>query len=204
MYLIALPDLHGDTRDLPLLANEFARADAVILAGDLTTGGSPDGAIRIVETLRRYTDRILAICGNWDTPATAAYISAEGINLEDEPYIIGQTGFLGVGWALRSGIGSPNEYTEAEFAKRLTALELRMPEAQSLVFVCHQPPAQTRCDRTSLGQPVGSQAVRDFLERVQPRVCLTGHIHEGIGVDQVDQTTVVNPGLLWMSGYAMS
>lgn len=202
MYVIALPDLHGDARLLPLLAAEFARADAVLLVGDLTTGGLPDPARHIVQTLRQHTKQVLAVCGNWDTQATAAYLSAEGINLEDGPHTLGDVTFFGVGGSLGTGAGSPNEYTEAVYAARFATLQASVLQARCAVIVCHQPPFRTLCDRAQFGQHVGSLEVRRFLERTRPLACVTGHIHEGIGVDKIGRTTVVNPGPLWMGGYA--
>lgn len=202
MYLIALPDLHGDTRALPLLADEFARADAVLLVGDLTTGGPADPAQRIVETIRQWTPRLFAVCGNWDTSATASYLSTQGINLEGTPRWLDEVLLLGLGGALPSGVPTPNEVSEATLATHLAAMRASIAPGQSLILVTHQPPINTHCDRTSLGTHVGSWAVRRFLEEVQPRVCVSGHIHEGIGVDQVGTTTVVNPGPLWMGQYA--
>jgi Icc-related predicted phosphoesterase len=43
--------------------------------------------------------------------------------------------------------------------------------------------------------------VRAFIERAQPAVCLTGHIHEARAVDRIGQTTVVNPGALSGGGF---
>jgi Icc-related predicted phosphoesterase len=43
--------------------------------------------------------------------------------------------------------------------------------------------------------------VRAFLERVQPRLCVTGHIHESRAVDAIGKTVVINPGPLAAGGY---
>jgi len=49
---------------------------------------------------------------------------------------------------------------------------------------------------------VGSKTVREFIKRTQPLICFTGHIHEGIGIDQVGRTKIVNPGPLSAGSYA--
>jgi Icc-related predicted phosphoesterase len=41
---------------------------------------------------------------------------------------------------------------------------------------------------------VGSSAVRDAIEKYQPLLVLTGHIHESRGVVKIGRTTIVNPG----------
>ena len=72
-----------------------------------------------------------------------------------------------------------------------------------LILVSHTPPADTVVDRTGSGLHVGSRAVRQFIERVQPDLCLTGHIHEARGTDTLGRTLVVNPGELAAGGYAV-
>jgi len=51
---------------------------------------------------------------------------------------------------------------------------------------------------TTAGQPrlvpVGSQGVREVIERHQPLLSLHGHIHESRGVVRIGRTTSVNPG----------
>jgi Icc-related predicted phosphoesterase len=40
----------------------------------------------------------------------------------------------------------------------------------------------------------GSVAVRKAIEKYQPLLVLTGHIHESKGVVKLNRTTVINPG----------
>ncbi len=42
--------------------------------------------------------------------------------------------------------------------------------------------------------PAGSKAVRKVVEKYQPLLLLTGHIHESRGLVKVGRTTVINPG----------
>ena len=41
---------------------------------------------------------------------------------------------------------------------------------------------------------VGSTAMRKVIEKYQPLLCLTGHIHESRGLVKLGRTTVINPG----------
>lgn len=47
-----------------------------------------------------------------------------------------------------------------------------------------------------------SRAVREAILEHKPVVCLTGHIHEGRGIDSLGRTTVLNPGPLRAGRYA--
>ncbi|MCG3128136.1 MAG: hypothetical protein CHACPFDD_03012 [Phycisphaerae bacterium] len=68
------------------------------------------------------------------------------------------------------------------------------------IFVSHTPPRDTALDLLPhVDRPVGSRAVRAFIEHRQPQVALHGHIHEspaisGAYVDSLGATLCVNPG----------
>lgn len=68
------------------------------------------------------------------------------------------------------------------------------------VFVCHAPPHASNLDRLPhVDHPVGSRAVRQFIEQRQPTLSLHGHIHEspdvsGSYTDRIGECTSANPG----------
>ena len=62
------------------------------------------------------------------------------------------------------------------------------------LLVTHSPPKGV-ADMTSGGQSVGSIAIRDAIERVQPRLALCGHIHDSWGRSgTIGETRVHNVG----------
>lgn len=90
----------------------------------------------------------------------------------------------------------------------------RRPDAE-LVAVFHAPPHNTGIDdapaldeefRPSVSAaglemaPVGSTAVRDFIQAHQPLCSLHGHVHEGRGVAQLGRTVCINPGSEYTQG----
>jgi hypothetical protein len=72
-----------------------------------------------------------------------------------------------------------------------------------LVLMTHNPPLNTTTDRIRSGVHVGSRSVREFIEKVQPDVCITGHIHESKGMDHIGKTVIVNPGDFVSGGYVV-
>jgi len=67
------------------------------------------------------------------------------------------------------------------------------------VLAAHAPPAGTHLELLQNGQPVGSRAVRRFIERRQPALSLHGHLHEsplasGHCTDRIGRCLCVNPG----------
>jgi Icc-related predicted phosphoesterase len=202
MKLIALPDLHGNISRLNSISRELSDVDLVLLVGDMTNGGGAADAARVIQAVRRHNRNVLAIPGNWDDAGVSAYLQREGINLDRLQIFLDQVVFVGVGGALPGPVSTPNEITETEFEQVLAEVAAELNAALPIVFVCHQPPAQTLNDQTSAHLHVGSRAVRAFIEAIQPMVCFTGHIHEAVGIDMIGATRIVNPGPLSGGGYA--
>jgi Icc-related predicted phosphoesterase len=63
------------------------------------------------------------------------------------------------------------------------------------IYVLHSPPFATTLDRLHKGiTPIGSRAIRTFIDRLQPPLTLHGHVHESPGVERLGRTVCVNPG----------
>ena len=77
---------------------------------------------------------------------------------------------------------------------------LPKPEhAESAIYVIHMPPSGMELDVLMGGEPVGSEAVRIFIERAQPLLTLHGHIHESPAVTgkwqgNIGRTVCIQPG----------
>jgi Icc-related predicted phosphoesterase len=106
------------------------------------------------------------------------------------------------GWVSRDGEVVPHRFDVARrsptIAEALEGLAGRAAAADT-VFVLHSPPRGTSCDVIASGTHVGSRAIRAFIERHQPPLVLSGHIHESPRVssawrDRIGRTVVVNPG----------
>jgi Icc-related predicted phosphoesterase len=200
--LIALPDLHETgIKYLPLISEQLADADCVILVGDLTNGGRETEVANVVQTVKTFNPAVLAVPGNWDRKEANDYLSSIGINLHCQHQIIDDIAFVGVGGALLSIGQTPTEYSEKLFndylMEAITGLDAQLP----IILVSHQPPYNTLVDTAYGDIHLGSHSVRTFIERIQPVLCLTGHIHEAVGVDRVGLTKIINPGPLWQGGY---
>ena len=202
MKIIALSDLHNAVSYLEPLAGKLSAVDLVLLVGDLTNAGKTQHVSEILETIRKYNRSILAISGNWDGREVDGFLENEGINLHRKHMIFGDIAFLGAGGSLYSGINSPNEISETDFELFLNQANSGIDHNMPKILVCHNPPINTLTDKTSLDDHVGSKSVRAFIEKTQPLICFTGHIHEGIGIDTIGTTKIINPGPVWKSQYA--
>ena len=202
MNILALADIHGDISRFEEVYDHSGGADLVLLTGDVTHFGGGREAARIVAAIRRRQERILAVPGNCDTPAVDACFREQGISLHGRGLVIEGLGFAGVGKSLPCPGATPNEAPESELAECLEYAVAQLPPHVPWILLSHQPPSDTLNDQVGSGQHVGSPAIRGLIERRQPLVCFTGHIHEGVGIDTIGRTKVVNPGPLRTGRYA--
>jgi len=202
MKIIAIPDFHGSTKGINSIATELSNADVVLLAGDLTHFGNEKDAARIVEEVRQYANTIYAVPGNCDYAGVNQYLVEQGIGLHGKGIVIDGVAFVGVGGSLPAPGGTPTEYSETELQEFMDRAIEDVPDDSQLILMAHQPPVDTKIDRITNGMHVGSKAVREFIEKHQPLICFSGHIHEGVGIDSIGKTKLVNPGPFRSGGYA--
>lgn len=105
------------------------------------------------------------------------------------------------GWVSRgAGLEPARLDPERRFPTIAGALgELGARAGADALYVLHSPPRDTACDQAGARAHVGSRAIRAFVERLQPPLVLSGHIHEsprvsGAWRDAIGRTVVVNPG----------
>jgi uncharacterized protein len=202
MKIIALTDIHGHLEAIDRIGPVLKSADWILLCGDLTHFGRDAEVRRVIGQVRMYNQNLLAVSGNCDHPQVETYLKAQQMNLHGHGRIINGMGILGLGGSLPCPGHTPNEFSEEQLAELLQrGWKLAGTDHNPFILVSHQPPRNTLNDRVATEYHVGSEAVRTFIERYQPLICLTGHIHEGIGIDTIGQTRIVNPGPLRMGGY---
>jgi uncharacterized protein len=192
MKIIALTDLHGKQSVIPALSKQISAADLVLLGGDITHFGRLAEMAEIIRHFYVYHSAIYGVTGNCDYPDAESLITEKGITLNNVIREFRDVNLFGISGSLPCPGKTPHEYTEEEF-KAMLDLQI-IPEDKPLIMVSHQPPYKTLNDQVSDGRHVGSKNIRLFIERHQPAICFTGHIHEGIAIDKIGKTTVVNPG----------
>jgi Icc-related predicted phosphoesterase len=121
--------------------------------------------------------------------------------LHGKGVVIDGIGIFGCGGSNISPFGTPLELSEEEIYATLRAGYQSVREVRPLLMICHPPPYNTKCDRIMSGKPVGSTAARQFIEEVKPEVCISGHIHESAGVDEIGPTKILNAGPFKGGGY---
>jgi Icc-related predicted phosphoesterase len=198
--MIAFGDIHMHTGNAARI-KDITAADLVIITGDITNYGSSRDAETVLNQLRAINRSILGVAGNLDQPDVARYLEKMAISLHGSGKIIEGLGIMGLGGSNYTPFNTPYEFSEQELAGFLASGFARVKDAENFILVSHPPPVQTKTDRLTNGNHVGSRAVRSFIEEKQPLLCLTGHIHESRGLDHIGRTLILNPGMLKDGGY---
>lgn len=201
MRIVSFGDIHMALRSIERLAPELRRADLVILSGDLTNFGGREEAARVIDAAQRHIRTVLALSGNLDRLEVIEFLCQRGVSLHGKSRRVGSIGIFGCGGSNVTPFHTPTELTEDELTAVLARGYSDVADAPHRLMVCHTPPANTTTDRLRNGQHVGSAAVRAFIQRHQPEVCITGHIHESAGIDHIGRTTIGNAGALRDGGY---
>lgn len=198
---IVLSDLHEHTAHLRHLAAAIRDAALVVLAGDLTMFGGQREAARVVDDVRALNPRVVAVPGNTDHRPVLDYLEAERSSLHARSVEIDGVALYGVGGSNPTPFGTPFELSEDQIGAHLAAAHDSIRDVRVRVLVSHAPPFESGVDRLWTGRPVGSRAVRAHVERTQPSLVLSGHIHEARGVGSVGSVPVLNPGPFVAGGF---
>ncbi len=195
MRIIALSDFHGSSVAVDKAAQAIISEDAdlTLVTGDLAFH-SMDSAFSILQRLSASESPMFFVPGNMDTTELIDFKqsgSARCIHGRCETF--GDFSFIGVGGAVRGPFMTPFETTEKEIQETLQKA-VKDCRDQKLVLISHVPPKNTLVDLTRSGMHAGSEAVRSFIELMQPFLTVCGHIHEARGTDKIGKTLVVNPG----------
>ncbi len=178
MKLLIFSDIHGDKSALEKLMD--IEADYYFADGDLTNWGR--GLDQLGPIMRQRAERMYVLPGNHESEDDIArFCEQYGFhNFHGKSIRMGKFAVAGLGYSNPTPFNTPGEYTEQELAMRLEPFAALDP----LILICHAPPKSTQLDRAGEGQHFGSQAVRDFIDRYQPRYFYCGHIHEAAGVHE--------------------
>jgi Icc-related predicted phosphoesterase len=200
--LAAIGDLHITKKSAgvwqPIFAQANARADVLLLAGDLTDYGLPEEAHILVNELARTVKiPIIAVLGNHDfesgKQAEVRAILAEAgvVVLDGDTHEVGEVGFVGVkgfcGGFGRRTLEPWGEPMIKEFVREALnegmklesgLARLRTPHRVALL---HYAPLEA----TVVGEPLeiypflGSSRLEEPLNRYAVAVAFHGHAHRG-------------------------
>jgi hypothetical protein len=200
-FWIGFGDIHEDislAKEIP----DISDAAGVIISGDITNRGGVPKASRLLEAISRINPSIYAQIGNMDHAEITPYLEEKGWNIHATGKQLAEdVGIMGVGYSTPTPFRTPSEVPDSKLGQWLDQGYAKIRHMSKLILVAHDPPFGSKAADLPSGQNVGNRSVLEFIERVQPDICLTGHIHEAASEDFIGKTKVVNPGMLYMGGY---
>lgn len=195
MDILAISDLHGRVGNIAAISKELAKADIVLIAGDITNFGNSKQVRQIISEIQKYNDNILAVPGNCDPPPVDKYLTRKHLSLHCNLVQLDGIKFMGLG-------GSASPSGEENFAISLAALEEQLSPGDRSILLTHQPAHGTKLDSVDGCRHSGCMAIRNFITKNQPILAISGHIHDAIGIDTIGPTTLINPGPISRGTYA--
>lgn len=206
--IIAGTDFHGSRWAFESFTRNARKynVDLAVICGDITNFGTVEQARKLLTILSESGIPIIFVPGNCDPPSLIDF-KLEGLTcIHGGTYVYGDLIFVGLGG---STITPFNTFFEISEEEMIEILRKCMDNVRSLtqrlgmVFVSHQPPKNTKLDRTFIGVHAGSVSVRKFVEENKPLLVLCGHIHEARGMDHIGNTIIINLGPAKQGNYAL-
>ncbi len=191
MKILAFSDLHHARNRAEALVAASAGADLVIGAGDFCN-------------MRQDLPEAMNLLGGIAAPMVVVPGNAESAEELEAAAHQGTTVLHGRGIELAGlrlfGLGygvppTPFGAWSCDLTEAYAAQMLAQCDAAD-ILILHSPPRGI-ADVTSGGVSVGSTAIHEAIERIQPDLAVCGHIHDSWGATgQIGRTKVVNLGPL--------
>lgn len=187
--VLAIGDIHGDIDLVERLVERVKKEniDIIILAGDLTfEEKSVDG---LIGPFVKEKKSVLLIPGNHESGATIEFLAQKYNvkNLHGYGFEKNGIGFFGAGTA---NIGI-HQIGDENIFRLLEKSHDEIKNTQKKVMITHIHPLGSKIDKLLGFQ--GSKAVRDAIEKFQPDITITAHIHEMGGLqEKIGKTKVIN------------
>lgn len=203
MKALIISDIHGNTENIEKLADKFGQADVVFFAGDFAKFEHTETGKPALEALVKRHESIFAVLGNCDEMDFIGELEDADICVQGSMVFHDGLVIAGSGGGSKFTGTTPFERTDEELEGDFNIVKESMSQIAdengkcgNMVLIMHNPPKDTECDKISNGIHVGSPLLKEFIEKTQPLLVVTGHIHESAAIDKAGETVVINPGSL--------
>lgn len=187
--ILAIGDLHGDTGLVKKVAKmaKDEKVDIIILPGDLTW--LEKSAKNLIGPFIRENKKVLIMPGNHETMTTIDFLTQvypntkniHGVGIKEN-----DLGIFGVGYA----DAGPFHIDDKKVAEALEKGYAQIKNMKKKIMVTHSHHAGSMAEFT--GFP-GSKAIKKAIEKFQPDLVISAHIHEAGGIEeQIGKTRIIN------------
>lgn len=188
--IMAVGDLHGDTGLVKKLAKKAKdeKVDLIIIPGDITW--LDQSTKNLIGPFVGASKKVLIMPGNHETMATIDFLTQtypHTINIHGVGIKENDVGIFGAGYSSNTG---PFILEEKEISKALKKGHEDIKNMKKKIMVTHSHHAGSKAEFVGFK---GSKAVRKAIEKFQPDLVLSGHIHEAGGIEeQIGKTRIIN------------
>ncbi len=189
MKILVFGDSHGDMISLEKAKKKAEKVDLVICLGDLTLFG--EDMELLLQYLNTFPKPVILLHGNHEDEDLLRIVSESFDNIKfshAEVFHRNEFSFITYG-----GDGfSRNDFFFEEVSKILIE---HVKDKNKTVVIFHGPPFKTKLDIPFEDHHSGNLSYRKFIEKHQPLICFSGHIHETFKQkDKIGKTILLNPG----------
>jgi hypothetical protein len=195
LNLLAFTDFHGNQEAYGKAKKLIAetKPTLVIIAGDVFNHDFNRAKQHLVD-LASAGRPLYFVPGNMDGAELASWPGDANIRgLHGRCEYMGGVALVGLGGSPYGQFKTVFEYSEKD-ARGVLERGRSAYHGGKLVLVSHCPPRDTKLDKVSSGDHVGSTSVREYVEKHEPILVISGHVHEARGIDSIGESTLVNPG----------
>lgn len=203
MRLLCITDIHSNGYMLEQILMREAEPDLLIIGGDFTNFGPVQEAEALLELAQMYCPKVFAVAGNCDSADIDAMLRRRGVSVHAYGQEFSGIGFFGLS-AMPPWRGDMYEFSEKQLDRFLAQGYEYVQAHARLIMITHPPPHNTRVDFNNSKKHVGSTSVRAWMEKTKPALLVCGHIHEARGLDEWQNTKIVNCGPAKQGYYAVA
>ena len=187
MKFLVISDLHQKRSAIEWINDEISKnnAEFVLFLGDVTDFGTGEEAADIISSIK---SKVYVIPGNCDPRDLPQKIDGVATDMHGKSVNLNGYRLVGLGGSNITIFNTTFELNEDELYNGLDPIS-----SKGMILMTHAP-SYGILDRIPSGLNVGSPAIRRIVDKYHPILALSGHIHEDIGVVELNGTTFCNPG----------
>ena len=181
LKILAAGDLHGSLSVAERLAKKGKRekVDLVVLAGDIFGYEKED--VEILEPFIKRGQRVVFVPGNCDFDEDLEKLK-DGKNLHGRYVCYGDVGIAGI------GNGNWKLWLENEDFKLINEVFSKI-KSKKKILVSHLHARGTRAELFGFEGWEGDDVLRHAIEKVNPDILISAHIHEAEGIEDIVKGT---------------
>jgi Icc-related predicted phosphoesterase len=189
MKILAFCDIHEDYGYTEELLKKSKDVDLILCAGDITVFG--DNLDQAITFLDSFGKKVLCVHGNHESEHEMKRLCEKTKNVKfihEGVYFFEKLAVIGYG----GGGFSKEDDGFSRIEKKFGEIVVNYGRS---ILLTHAPPYNTKIDEKDKDYHVGNKTFRRFIEKYQPSVAISGHIHETFRkVDKIGKTVLLNPG----------